>query len=502
MHAPSNRPNILMIMADQLPPFALGAYGNPAVESPNIDALAQAGVRFDSAYCNSPLCAPARFSLLSGRLPSAIGAYDNAAYFPANVPTVAHYLRGRGYRTCLSGKMHFVGPDQLHGFEERRTTDIYPADFGWTPWYHDMSSVTDAGVAAITNQLEFDDEVGAAGVQALYDFARGADERPFFLCVSFTHPHDPYVTRQRYWDLYRDEDIDMPSVPPVPVANLDPHSRRLRFVSAMPETTISDRDIRNARRAFYGNVSYVDEWVGRLVETLQAIGVRETTAVIFLSDHGDMLGERGLWYKMSFFEWSARIPLIVSAPGCGKARCVANTVSHVDVLPTLLDMAGGFEAEALPAKPDGRSLLPLLENAALASLDPDEAVGEYMGEGAIAPIVMIRRGTWKYIHCKADPPQLYDLSLDPSERQNLAGRQETAETESDFATEIERRWDLDRLNVDVLADQRTRRFLHAALMRGQVTSWDHQPVRDASRRFMRNYLDLHEVERKARFPRA
>ncbi len=151
-------PDILLVMADQLTPFALGGYGNPVVHTPHSDALAETGVVFDAAYCNSPLCAPARFSLMAGRLASRIGAYDNAAYFPATVPTLAHYLRLLGYQTCLAGKMHFVGPDQLHGFEERLTTDIYPADFGWVPnwrrpderidwWYHNMLSVKQAGVA-------------------------------------------------------------------------------------------------------------------------------------------------------------------------------------------------------------------------------------------------------------------------------------------------------------------------------------------------------------------
>lgn len=205
--------NFLIVQADQMSGLSLGCMGHPVVQSPNIDALAERGVVFDSAYCNSPLCAPSRYSMMSGQLNSRIGAYDNAAYFPANVPTFAHVLRAMGYLTCLSGKMHFVGPDQLHGFEERLTTDIYPADFAWTPnwdksderidwWYHNLLSVKQAGVAAITNQLEYDDEVGARALSRLYGLARTERERPFALMASFTHPHDPYATRQQYWDLY------------------------------------------------------------------------------------------------------------------------------------------------------------------------------------------------------------------------------------------------------------------------------------------------------------
>ena len=215
------RPNVLVVMYDQVAPAALGCYGNPVTHAPTIDRLAREGVVFDAAYSNSPLCTPARYCMMTGQLPSATGGYDNAAYLPSTIPTFAHFARVSGYRTVLDGKMHFVGPDQLHGFEERRTTDIYPADFGWTPnwlqpdervdwWFHNMDSVTTSGVAEVTNQLLYDDEVGHQGVRALHDLARDDDERPWLLVVSFTHPHDPYVTRQRYWDLYDDADIPLP----------------------------------------------------------------------------------------------------------------------------------------------------------------------------------------------------------------------------------------------------------------------------------------------------
>ena len=199
---PAQKPNILVVMYDQIAAGALPCYGNRVAITPHIDRLAAEGVVFDAAYSNSPLCTPARYCLMTGQLPSQTGGFDNAAYLPSTVPTVAHYLRHAGYRTVLSGKMHFVGPDQLHGFEERRTTDIYPADFGWTPdwtkpderidwWYHNMGSVTGAGVAEVTNQLLYDDEVGQGAVRALHDAARADDGRPFFMVASFTHPHDP-----------------------------------------------------------------------------------------------------------------------------------------------------------------------------------------------------------------------------------------------------------------------------------------------------------------------
>ena len=177
----ADAPNILLVMADQMAPAHLPIFGG-AARAPFMQALASDGVVFDSAYCASPLCSPSRASLMTGLLPSRTRVYDNAAEFASDLPTFAHRLRLGGYRTILSGKMHFCGPDQLHGFEERLTTDIYPADYGWTPdwdrpgerpsWYHNMSSVAEAGVCVRTNQLDFDDEVAFASERAIFDLAR------------------------------------------------------------------------------------------------------------------------------------------------------------------------------------------------------------------------------------------------------------------------------------------------------------------------------------------
>ena len=506
-------------MADQLSSFALGCYGNPVVKTPHLDRLAERGVVFD-AYCNSPLCAPSRFSMLAGRLPAGIQAYDNAAYFSTATPTLAHYLRRQGYQTCLSGKMHFVGPDQLHGFEQRLTTDIYPADFGWTPdwteperridwWYHNLSSVKQAGVAEITNQLEFDDETGFQARQKLYDLARrqDSDPRPFMLLVSFTHPHDPYVTRRRYWELY-DESVDMPRIGPVDYDRLDPHSQRLYRVSDSDRFEIDENDVRNARRAYYGNVSYIDEQCGALLDILTTTGLADNTVVIFTSDHGDMLGERGLWYKMSFFEPASRVPLIIAAPpalGLSAGR-VDRPVSLVDLLPTLTDIAGSdrpADTGAEPVEPvtplDGHSLLSL----ARGGRDwPHDVAGEYFGEGCIAPLLMLRRGRYKYVYCQTDPEQLYDLADDPDERNNLAGDARHGAVLTALRETAAARWDSDALSRQVIADQRQRRLLHQSLSQGRHTPWDYQPATDASRRFMRNHLDLNELEHNARWPRA
>jgi len=497
--------NILFLMADQLAATYLPAYGHKVVQAPNLSALADRGTVFDSFYTNAPLCAPSRFTMMAGALPKRIGAFDNAADFGSDVPTFAHYLRAAGYRTTLTGKMHFCGPDQLHGFEERLTTDIYPADYGWTPdwrhfevrpsWYHNMLSVTQAGPAIRSNQLDFDDEVTYTARRHLYDVARSADQRPFCLTVSWTHPHDPYAAQPELMARYRADDIPLPTVKQGDVP-LDPHSKRLRHVSDMDNYEVTDEHIRNARHAYFANITYIDSQVGILMQALKETGLDENTVVVFTADHGDMLGERGLWYKMSWFQDACRIPLIVSAPGTFKSGRVASSVSSIDLLPTLAEIANDG-AGFTPAEPiDGRSLLPHLNRTG----GHDEVIGEYCGEGAIAPLLMIRRDNWKYVCSTPDPDQLFDLKADPYEKTNLAESAAHQQLVKDFRAEVAKRWDAQALHDQVLASQRRRHLVYKALSQGRHTSWDFQPLRDASTSYMRNHLVLDDLEYRSRLP--
>ncbi len=494
-------PNIVLIMADQLAPQFTGAYGHPLVRTPHIEALAATGARFDAAYCNSPLCAPSRFSFMTGQLVTRIAAYDNGAEHLASIPTFAHYLRRAGYRTCLSGKMHFVGPDQLHGFEERLTTDIYPADHAWTPdwelpderidkWYHNMDAVRQAGVAATTFQIEYDEEVGFFARRRIFDY-RMSGASPFCMVVSFIHPHDPYVARPEWWDLYDHDAIDMPATGPAE----DPHTLRLMKGIEADRVAVSEAEVRNARHAYYANVSYFDSKVGEIVRALQEADLYDDTVVIVTADHGDMLGERGLWYKMNFFEHSARVPLVMAGPGVAQG-VVAEPVSLVDLLPTFLDIAGSGAGEvAMPV--DGRSLWPL---ACGGAEDGREVFAEYCAEIASHPMLMIRRGDYKYIHCDADPPQLFDVAQDPMERVNLARDPAHAGPASAFAAEVAGRWDGAAIRENVIATQKRRRAVHAAMEAGAWTSWDYSPPRDAAQEFVRNTVSWDDVLHRMQYP--
>ncbi|WP_158965023.1 choline-sulfatase [Chachezhania sediminis] len=498
------KPNILILMVDQLNGTLFPDGPADWLHAPNLKRLAARSVRFENCYTASPLCAPGRAAFMSGQLPSVTGVYDNAAEFPSDLPTYAHHLRRAGYQTALSGKMHFVGPDQLHGFEERLTTDIYPADFGWTPdyrkpgeridwWYHNMGSVTGAGVAEITNQMEYDDEVAYEAVRKLYDLSRGHDDRPWCLTVSFTHPHDPYVARKTYWDLYEDCEHLQPEVPAMAYEDHDPHAKRIFDANDWRNFDITEEDIAKSRRAYFANISYLDDKIGEILDTLDR--TRQEAVILFCSDHGDMLGERGLWFKMCFYEGSARVPMMLAAPGLDP-RHVTTPVSNIDVCPTLCDLAG-ISMDDIAPWTAGESVLPLARGGDRTS----PVAMEYAAEASQAPLISLRTKRYKFNRCALDPDQLFDLDADPHELTDLANDLAHADALEELRAMADARWDLDRFDAEVRRSQARRWIVYEALRNGSYYPWDYQPLKKASEQFMRNHMDLNVVEENQRFPR-
>ena len=503
------RPNILIVMVDQLNGTLFPDGPADFLHAPHLKALAARSARFASNYTASPLCAPGRASFMSGQLPSRTRVYDNAAEFASDIPTYAHHLRAAGYYTGLSGKMHFVGPDQMHGFEERLTTDIYPADFGWTPdyrkpgeridwWYHNLGSVSGAGVAETTNQMEYDDEVAFHAEQKLFELARSstdAERRPWCLTVSFTHPHDPYVARRKYWDLYEDCPALEPEVGFIAYEDQDPHSQRLYKASDYAKFDITLEQVRRARRGYFANISYLDDKVGALLDVLERTRQLDDTVILFCSDHGDMLGERGLWFKMCFYEGSSRVPLMIAGAGIEAGTITAPT-SNLDILPTLCELAG-IELGGIAPWTDGQSLLPLIGGTARA----EPVLMEYAAEGSYAPLVAIRDGKYKFVFCEIDPPQLFDLESDPRELTNLAADPAHAGLVEQFTAKVRARWDMQKFDAAVRESQARRWVVYPALRNGAYYPWEFQPLQKASERYMRNHMNLDTLEESKRFPR-
>ena len=286
----------------------------------------------------------------------------------------------------------------------------------------------------------------------------------------------------------------LPRTPPSAVTP-DPFSRRVASGIGADAAVVGDDDIRRARRGYYANVSCFDSKLGEIVRTVEEIGQLDNTIFIVTSDHGDMLGERGLWYKMSFFEHSARVPLVIAGPGVATGT-VGSPCSLVDLLPTMLDFAD--VADTPPGRPlDGRSLAPMARGG---PEDDGEAIGEYCAEMTAGPVVMIRRGSLKYVHCDDDPPQLYDLAPDPCERTNLAADPAWADIAASFAAEVAARWDTAALRDSIIASQTSRRAVHEAMQQGRRTDWDHNPHRDAAQEYVRNHIDWTVAAERTRYP--
>jgi choline-sulfatase len=460
--------NVLVVMADQLVPFLTGPYGDPVARTPNMDALARDGVRYDAAYTPYPLCSPARASFMTGDYASRHGCYDNAAILPADVPTIAHYLTLAGYDTVLSGKMHFVGPDQLHGFARRVTTDVYPAAMDWVPTQdpegrfvrggHARSYVPPrVGPVQWSKFLAYDEETQFRALEYLH----AGPQEPFFLVVSFHHPHDPFQPTQADWDLYDGVDIPIPATPErVEYSAMDVWANEAHETAAVDLR--DPGNLRALRRAYYALVTYVDRKLGELLAA-----VPDDTIVVLTSDHGDMLAERAMVQKRCFYEWSARIPLIVRYPDRRDAgTSVAAPVSLLDLAPTVLDWCG--VEERLPM--DGTSLL-----------RPGAPVfSEYHVEKVRAPCFMVRAGNRKYVYVHGHGEQLFDLADDPGEWHDLA---------KDTDAKEYRDLILERFDPDTIArhgaESVRRRDLIARAMAKTNTRWDWQPFFDATKQYVR-----------------
>lgn len=498
--------NIVVIQTDQMSAKALSLYGHPTVKTPHIERLAANATVFENAYCNFPLCVPSRASMLAGRYANAVGVWDNATEMPASIPTLAHHLRCHDYHTVLAGKMHFIGPDQLHGFNQRITTDVYPSNFAWTPdWIAgerfrptgiNMRAVVDAGICSRSLQIDYDEEVEFYGIQKLYDLARFNQQQPFLLWISFTHPHSPYITTREYWDRYRHDDVEMPTVPPFSLDEMDVMSRWLHYAHGGDLHEVSDEHVRTARHAYYGMCSYIDDKVGRILDTIEELKLDSETAIVFTSDHGEMLGERGMWFKQAFYEWSATVPLIVKVPGIDSRSRVSELTSLVDLLPSFIDLAtdGGASNTDL-SDMDGASLLPLISGP---SSDWDNRIiSEYTGEGVNSPCRMIRRDDIKFFYTHGEDEQLYDLASDPHELNNLIDDPEYESILERLKIELMTDWNPENTHRACLHSQKERMLIQRAT--GGVPNWAFTARMGDENRYVRNSSAV-GTKAKARYP--
>ena len=488
-----DQPNILQIMVDQMTAGAIHAVGHPAAITPSLDRLLREGVAFRNAYSNAPLCVPARASFMTGRLPRHTGVFDNGSELPATTPTVAHHLRRAGYNTILSGKMHFVGPDQHHGFGERLTGDISLSGLTLTPdwrrgaYPNEGSSVRrleEPNVVDWTLQLAFDEEVMSATLARLRKLSQEGDR--FFLCASLSHPHDPFRITKEQWDRYEGVEVPPPAAAAGALEQLHPYNQWIQIHHEADRYPLDAKQTSANRRAYLAMVSYIDDHVGRLLGELERLGLDDDTLVIFTSDHGEMLGEHGMWFKRTFFDPAAKVPLLVRWPGRLKPALRDEVVSLVDLSATLIDFADVPGKEEWSKGMDGSSLRPLLEaegpgksqRASEAGESwKDSAIGEYYAEGTVEPMMFLRKGRYKYVYVHDHEPLLFDLERDPLELSDLAGDPALAEVRSALHEELLAGVDPLRLRERILESQRER--LAIVETEPDHLAWAYRPERDA-----------------------
>ena len=450
--------NVLLILSDEHNREIAGCYGNSFVKTPNLDALAARGVMFENAYCNSPICVPSRASLATGDYVHRTGYWDSAAAYDGRVPSWHHRVREAGHDAVSIGKLHFRSADDDCGFSEVHHPIFVVDGIG------DVHGLlrTDRRVREVARELaaeagrgtspytRFDTTVADATVRWIRERARRGDGKQWVLFSSMVSPHYPLIAPAEFFDLYEGVDLPGPRL-------CDEAGRPEHPVIAHYRTTWNYDDFFDAERfevgirAYYGLCSFLDFQIGRILSALEESGFANDTLVIYTSDHGESLGNRGLWGKSVMYEESSAVPLIATGPGLPAGKRCSTAVSLVDIYPTVVEsVCGKLNApeRALP----GESLI------ALVHTEPQDRVvfSELHDDGSLTGTFMVRREGWKLVHYVDHPPQLFDLSADPHETRDLAGSPATADIQSQLHEALHAIVDPEAVNRRVFADQRDR----------------------------------------------
>jgi choline-sulfatase len=432
--APSQAPtNLLFICSDQHSRKVFGAYGNGVVKTPHLDALAARGTLFRNAYTTTPICVPARASLATGRFAHTLDSWDNATpYIGPEAPSWGHRLTESGHRVTTIGKLHYRAPEDPTGFPDQRLP-MHVIKGGGDPYgllrdaMPPLPSMKQQVLKAAPGESEYtryDRAVCAEAVRYLHEdapaYAKETD-KPWAAFVSFVHPHFPLIVPAQYYSLYPPDSLPMP----VSWRTEDwPHHPAIdwkRWVQALDVDPIDEGAIRRALAAYYGMVTFLDAQIGQVLAALKESGQEEHTRIIYTSDHGDMMGEHGLWFKSVMYEASVGVPMVVAGPDVPAGKVSGTNVSLVDCFPSVLEAVGASPSEHDADLP-GTSLFKLAQN----DEDAERAVfSEYHAIYSSSGTFMVRVGRHKYVKYadstghKHYPPQLFDIETDPDELHDL-----------------------------------------------------------------------------------
>ncbi|HEU0119338.1 MAG TPA: sulfatase [Bryobacteraceae bacterium] len=426
---PKKRPlNVLFIATDDMN-NALGCYGHPVVKTPNLDRLAARGIRFDRAYTQYALCSPSRTSLMTGLAPDTTRVYDLQKHFRSQLPdvvTMTQAFQKNGYFTARVGKIyHYGNPGQIgtDGLDDRPSwnhvvnpkgvdkTEEEPRVTNHTPERKGLGSAIAFYASPAPDEKHTDGIVAAETIKLLEQ----NKDKPFFLAAGFYRPHCPYIAPKKYFDLYPPEELE-----PIPLAEGEMEiAPPWAYFTKPANWNMSRRQIQEALQAYYASISFVDANVGKLLDTLDRLGLTQNTIVVFWSDHGYGVGEHGQWMKQTLFEAASRVPLIFALPNAKtKGKACPRTVELLDLYPTLTGLCG---LTGVPSNLHGRSLQPLLSNP---TAKWDHAAVSQVGRRAGNTLMgySIRTERYRYTEWQdgQEGTELYDYQTDPNEKTNLA----------------------------------------------------------------------------------
>jgi len=414
--------NTIFILSDEHNKRVLGCYGHPMIRTPNLDRLAARGTRFTAAYTNCPICVPARASFATGQYVHRTRCWDNAIAWRGDPPSWGHRLMAAGHRVVSIGKLHYQASEPaLNGFSE----EILPM--------HIVNGVGDL-LGLIRDELpvragsrklgpeagrgeseytRYDRDIAAATCRWLEQEAPKAGAKPWALYVGFVAPHFPLIAPDAFYDLYPEDKVPWPDMYDAAERPSHPFTDAMRKCLCFDEAFDASM-VRRAITAYFGLVSFLDDNIGRILDTVERLGLADTTRIVYSSDHGDNLGTRGMWGKSTMYEESAGIPMIAAGPGIPEGNVTDAPVTLADAYPTFLQSAGLIEQGSVEGWP-GHSLIEIADGYV-----PDRTVlSEYHAAGAACGSYMIRNGRWKYVHYASMPPMLFDLEADPYERRDL-----------------------------------------------------------------------------------
>ena len=419
--------NFVILRSDEHNPRISSLEGHPFIQTPNLERLAERGTVYQSHYCPSPLCMPSRSSFLSGRWVHDIQTYNNCGILPVDAPSYGGKLDRQGVHSVLFGKVDGFRPveemgfSEMHGHGYRNPGDL---NFGRKPVtvrpiISNTGKERQDGWGVKENASSGDDRKVDAAIEWLRANGKTLG-RPWSVEINISNPHFPQFVSQEMWDLYEGHD-DLPEhdVDAAPADHAYAQDLRLHFQT----DKFREESVRGLRRGYYGCVTYVDQQVGRVMDTLEETGLSDNTVFVYTSDHGEMLGKFGMWWKCSLYEDSVRAPLIVAGPGFRKGVVDHTAVSQLDLQASIFAATGA-------ARPEEWAGSPLQE---LGENDETRATfSEYHGHGVRGSGFVIRKGKWKYIHNCEAPNQLFNIDVD---RDELVNR---AESETDVAADLER----------------------------------------------------------------